>query len=76
MTLPYEKGYFGNYGGRFVPETLMSVLDELTKAYNRARAEPAFWAEFDSLSCNYSGRPTPLYFAEGLTKIVVVPGFC
>ena len=68
MTLPYEKGYFGNYGGQFVPETLMSVLDELTKAYNRARAEPAFWAEFDSLSCNYSGRPTPLYFAEGLTK--------
>jgi tryptophan synthase beta chain len=68
MTLPYEKGYFGNYGGRFVPETLMSVLDELTKAYNRARAEPAFWAEFDSLSCNYSGRPTPLYFAEGLTR--------
>lgn len=68
MTLPCERGYFGNYGGRFVPETLMSVLDELTRAYNQARAEPAFWAEFDSLSCNYSGRPTPLYFAEGLTR--------
>lgn len=69
MTLPDERGYFGEYGGRFVPETLMPLLDELTKAYSLAKGDPAFWAEFDSLSCNYSGRPTPLYFAEGLTKI-------
>jgi tryptophan synthase beta chain len=66
--LPDERGYFGEYGGRFAPETLMPVLDELTKAYSLAKADPAFWAEFDYLSCDYSGRPTPLYFAERLTK--------
>ena len=66
--LPDERGYFGDYGGRFVPETLMPVLDELTKAYNQAKADHAFWAEFDSLSRDYSGRPTPLYFAERLTE--------
>ncbi len=66
--LPDNRGYFGNYGGRFVPETLMPVLDELIVAYNEAKADPAFWAEFDSLSRDYSGRPTPLYFAEKLTK--------
>ncbi len=68
MILPDERGYFGGYGGRFVPETLVPVLDELTTAYNRAKADPAFWAEFESLSRDYSGRPTPLYFAKRLTK--------
>jgi len=66
--LPDNRGYFGDYGGRFVPETLMPVLDELTKAYNQAKADPAFWAEFESLSRDYSGRPTPLYLARRLTK--------
>ena len=65
---PNERGYFGDYGGRFVPETLMPVLDELTEAYNRAKADTAFWAEFNELSRDYSGRPTPLYPAEGLSK--------
>ena len=68
MMLPDERGYFGDYGGRFVPETLIPVLDELTKAYNQAKADPAFWNEFNSLSRDYSGRPTPLYFAERLTE--------
>jgi tryptophan synthase beta chain len=66
--LPNNKGYFGDYGGKFVPETLMPVLDELKTAYGEAKRDPSFWAEFDSLSRDYSGRPTPLYFAERLTK--------
>jgi tryptophan synthase beta chain len=66
--LPDNKGYFGDYGGKFVPETLMPVLDELETAYGEAKRDPSFWAEFDSLSRDYSGRPTPLYFAERLTE--------
>ncbi len=63
-----KKGYFGDYGGQFVPETLMPVLDELAVAYDTAKSDSAFWAEFDSLSRDYSGRPTPLYLAEKLTE--------
>ncbi len=66
--LPDERGYFGDYGGQFVPETLMSVLDELIAAYKEAKADVSFWAEFDSLSRDYSGRPTPLYLAKSLTE--------
>ena len=66
--LPDEKGYFGNFGGRFVPETLISALDELKAAYSEAKADDKFWAEFGRLSRDYSGRPTPLYFAERLTR--------
>ena len=65
--LPDNRGYFGDYGGRFVPETLIPALDELAAAYKEAKADAAFWAEFESLSRDYSGRPTPLYFAERLT---------
>jgi len=68
MILPDERGYFGDYGGRFVPETLMPVLEELEEAYNQAKADAAFWGEFESLSRDYSGRPTPLYFARRLTE--------
>lgn len=66
--LPDNRGYFGAYGGRFVPEVLMPALDELEAAYTEAKNDPAFWAKFDSLSREYSGRPTPLYLAERLTK--------
>ena len=66
--LPDKKGYFGDYGGRFVPETLIPALDELTAAYREAKADAAFWAEFESLSRDYSGRPTPLYLAERLSR--------
>jgi tryptophan synthase beta chain len=66
--LPDSRGYFGQFGGKFVPETLMPALDELEVTYREAKHDPSFWAEFDSLSHNYSGRPTPLYFAERLTK--------
>ncbi len=65
--LPDNRGYFGDYGGRFVPETLIPALDELAAAYKEAKADAAFWAEFESLSRDYSGRPTPLYLAERLT---------
>jgi len=63
-----DRGYFGNYGGRFVPETLMPVLDELTAAYSHIKDDPAFWAELEQLSRDYCGRPTPLYEAEGLSR--------
>ena len=66
--LPDDRGYFGDYGGRFVPETLIPVLDELMIAYKEAKADAAFWGEFLSLSRDYSGRPTPLYLAEGLSR--------
>ncbi|MFC1921150.1 tryptophan synthase subunit beta [Chloroflexota bacterium] len=62
-----KKGYFGDYGGQFVPDTLMPVLEELAVAYEQFKADAAFWAEFDALSRDYSGRPTPLYLAESLT---------
>ena len=60
-------GRFGAYGGRYVPETLMAALEELDAAYAQAQADPAFHAELDSLLKDYAGRPTPLYFAAGLT---------
>lgn len=66
--LPDKRGYFGDFGGRFVPETLVTALDELTTAYETVKQDAAFWAEFDSLSRDYSGRPTPLYLAERLTN--------
>jgi tryptophan synthase beta chain len=66
--LPDSRGYFGQYGGRFVPETLVPALDELADAYEKARADDFFWAEFDALSRDFSGRPTPLYFAKRLSQ--------
>ena len=67
-TLPDETGHFGPYGGRFVPETLMSALEELETAYRDARADVAFQAELQTLSQHYVGRPTPLYHAENLSR--------
>ncbi len=66
--LPDSRGYFEQFGGKFVPETLMPALSELEAAYDKAKRDPSFWAEFDSLSRDYAGRPTPLYFAERLTR--------
>ena len=63
------KGHFGNYGGQFVPETLMYPLEELETAYADAQRDPGFQAELDNLFHNYSGRPTPLYFAKRLTQV-------
>lgn len=66
--LPDNKGYFGTYGGRFVPETLIPALEELTTAYQGVKADAAFWSQFESLSRDYSGRPTPLYLAGRLSE--------
>ncbi|TET44872.1 MAG: tryptophan synthase subunit beta, partial [Dehalococcoidia bacterium] len=66
--LPNSRGYFGQFGGKFVPETLMPALDELEAAYKQAKKDSSFWHEFDLLSHDYAGRPTPLYFAERLTE--------
>ncbi|MBS0246024.1 MAG: tryptophan synthase subunit beta [Proteobacteria bacterium] len=67
-TGPDERGHFGIYGGRFVAETLMPLILDLEKAYNEAKADPAFQKEMNSYLTHYVGRPSPLYFAERLTK--------
>ena len=63
-----REGHFGEFGGQYVPETLMTPLNELEAAYNKVRDDPDFRKEFDYYMRFYVGRPTPLYFAEGLSK--------
>lgn len=67
-TGPDDRGHFGIFGGRYVAETLMPLILELEKAYEEAKADPAFAAELSALSTHYAGRPSKLYFAEGLTR--------
>ncbi|MFD2332123.1 tryptophan synthase subunit beta [Cohnella sp. GCM10020058] len=66
--VPDTYGRFGSFGGRYVPETLMNALYELEEAYNRYKDDPDFLAEVRYLLKQYSGRPTPLYYAERLTE--------
>jgi tryptophan synthase beta chain len=66
--VPDAAGRFGAFGGRYVPETLIRALDELTTQYDEARRDPRFQAELDGLLRNYVGRPSPLYLAERLTQ--------
>ncbi len=68
LAQPDASGHFGVYGGRFVAETLMEPLDELTVAYGRLKNDPAFQAELDKDLAHYVGRPSPLYFAERWSK--------
>jgi len=68
MTAPRSRGRFGAYGGRYVPETLIPVLDELEAEYAQAVRDPAFAAEVDRYLRTFCGRPTPLYFARRLTE--------
>ena len=68
QTWPDVRGRFGPYGGRFVPETLVAPLEELERAYAEARADQRFRRELDAMLHNFAGRPTPLEFAERLTK--------
>ena len=73
MVTPVEiaaevKGRFGQYGGRYVPETLMAALEELEQAYDVANADPTFHTELDGLLHHYCGRPTPLYFAKRMSE--------
>lgn len=65
---PDEKGFFGEFGGSFVSETLVRALDELKIAYAQAKNDPAFWAEFQRDLALYVGRPTPVYYAERLSQ--------
>jgi tryptophan synthase beta chain len=65
---PDDRGHFGDYGGRYVAETLMPLVLELEAEYRRAQADPAFQAEFDDLLEHYVGRPSPLYYAPRLTE--------
>ena len=67
-TLPDDKGRFGEFGGKFVPETLMAALTELEMAYKEAKASKEFQDQLHGALTHYAGRPTPLYFAENLTK--------
>lgn len=65
---PDEKGFYGEYGGQFVPETLMEALKELSEAYELSKKDEGFQAELAAILKDYVGRETPLYFAEQLTK--------
>ncbi len=65
---PDEQGHFGQFGGRYVSETLMPLILDLEREYRAAQADPAFQAELDDLMANFVGRPSPLYFAERLTE--------
>lgn len=67
-TGPDEQGMFGMFGGRFVAETLMPLILDLEKHWNEAKDDPAFKAEIENLNTHYTGRPSPLYFAERLTE--------
>lgn len=66
--LPDSSGHFGEYGGRFVPETLIAPLEELTEAYSKYKGQADFREELDQYLEHYAGRPTPLFFAQNLSK--------
>ena len=68
MNGPDENGRFGDFGGRFVSETLMPLILGLEAEYEKAKTDPSFWAEMDDLWANYVGRPSPLYYADRLTQ--------
>lgn len=65
--MPDENGHFGQYGGRYVAETLMPLILSVEEAWNNAKNDDAFWAEFDALAKDYIGRPSPVYLAQRLT---------
>ncbi len=72
MRRPSRKGYFGNYGGRFVAETLINALDELNQAYESFRENQDYQQKLKTLLSHYAGRPTPIYFARRLSKKISV----
>lgn len=67
LNLPDKRGHFGKFGGRYVPETLMSALEELEANYSRAMRSPTYLSELQSYLKDYAGRPTPLYYAKNLS---------
>ncbi|QSR89605.1 tryptophan synthase subunit beta [Methylacidiphilum caldifontis] len=70
LTVPDSSGYYGPYGGRFAPESLMEALLQLEVEYNKALQDPRFKEELEELLKNYAGRPTPLYYAKRLSSIL------
>lgn len=68
--VPDEKGRFGEYGGAYVPETLVAALQQLSETYERVRLDERFWDEFKAILATFVGRPTPIYFAQRLTRHV------
>jgi tryptophan synthase beta chain len=63
-----KRGYYGAFGGAFIPEVLMATFDELNRAFQEAKSDPAFWQAYQDIMSNYSCRPTPLTYAENLTR--------
>jgi tryptophan synthase beta chain len=63
-----DRGYYSRFGGCFIPEVLAETFEQLVQAFEDARRDPAFWSEYSALASSYSGRPTPLTFAENLTR--------
>lgn len=68
MTMPTADGFFGDYGGQFVPDSIRKALDELTRAFERYREDPEFWEEYRYYQKHFTGRPSPLYFCANLTR--------
>jgi len=68
---PDASGRFGEFGGRFAPETLMPALEDLERAFEEAWSDPAYRAELSSLLTDYVGRPTPLYEASRLSEVIL-----
>jgi tryptophan synthase beta chain len=64
----HERGYYGRFGGAYIPEILVATFDELEAAYRAAKADPSFWGEYEALMGSYSCRPTPITYAENLTR--------
>ncbi|HEY2733708.1 MAG TPA: tryptophan synthase subunit beta [Polyangiales bacterium] len=64
----FERGYYGQFGGAYVPEILVATFDELELAFRKAKDDPAFWQEYEALMASYSCRPTPITFAENLSR--------
>ncbi len=73
MQKPDERGYFGRFGGKFVPEVLIEAIGQLEVAMNAAFADPAFWAEYDEILRDYVGRPSPIYAAGRLVDATAAP---
>ena len=68
MTMPTADGFFGDYGGQFVPDAIKKALDELSLAFERYRNDPDFLEEYDYYQKHFTGRPSPLYFCSNLTR--------
>ena len=70
QNIPDLTGHFGQYGGKFIPETLIPVAEEIEREYLKAKVDPAFWQEYNDLLKNYVGRPSPLYEAKRLSEVL------